>query len=350
MKEITYRIEELFLSKHAVRSVNAGKRDFDEESCPMRTDFQRDRDRILHSKSFRRLRNKTQVFVAPEGDHYRTRLTHTLEVWQIARSLARVLSVNEDLCDAIALGHDLGHTAFGHPGERTLNDLSKNGFVHSEQSLRVVETLENDGKGLNLTPEVRDGILNHQTNGNPKTLEGKVVCFADKIAYINHDIDDAIRAGILKESDLPKDFCDILGHSSQERINTMIKSIYDESYCKDYVKMEPAIYEATYKLRDFLYDNLYNNEEAKIESEKTKRIITALYEYFYNNTDKLPNFYKELLIRYDIDTVICDYISGMSDYYAIDVFEEIFVPSFWSEQLPKNTEDDQLKRLRRNNI
>ncbi|MBQ7408388.1 MAG: deoxyguanosinetriphosphate triphosphohydrolase, partial [Clostridia bacterium] len=291
----------------------------------MRTVFQRDRDRILYSKSFRRLKNKTQVFLSPEGDHYRTRLTHTLDVSQVARSICRYLSLNEDLAEAIALGHDLGHTPFGHAGERCLAKLNPDGFEHNEQSLRVVDVLEKDGKGLNLTFEVRDGILNHKKTGNPITLEGQAVSLADRIAYINHDIDDAIRAGMITANDLPTGPIKVLGETSGSRINTMISSIYKMSNGKNFVKMEDEISTATDELRDFMFNNVYHINAAKQE-DRAMNMISALYGYYKAHPKKMPEFYVGLLKEYDLDRVICDYISSMTDRYAIYVFQEIFIP------------------------
>ncbi|MBQ6922868.1 MAG: deoxyguanosinetriphosphate triphosphohydrolase, partial [Clostridia bacterium] len=259
MKEKTIRIEDAFLSPFACKSKDSLGRVKDEPPCPMRTDFQRDRDRIIYCKAFRRLKNKTQVFFSPEGDHYRTRLTHTLTVSQIARSISRALSLNEDLTEAIALGHDLGHTPFGHSGERILNKLNPKGFLHNEQSVRVVTKLENDGKGLNLTREVVDGILNHKKGNIPMTLEGMAVNYADRIAYINHDIDDAISGGFITDKDLPKDAAALLGKTSSERINAMIMAIYRESEGKNSVKMADAEEQATEELRSFLFRKVYND-------------------------------------------------------------------------------------------
>ena len=326
MKEITLQKEKQFFSPYAQKSDESKGRLRPDDDCPMRTEFQRDRDRIIYSKSFRRLKNKTQVFFSPEGDHYMTRLTHTLDVAQVARSIARCLNLNEDLCEAISLGHDLGHTPFGHTGERVLNDLNPNGFNHNEQSLRVVDVLENDGLGLNLTYEVRDGILEHRKSGNPHTLEGKIVSLSDRIAYLNHDIDDAIRAGIFKEKDLPREVLKILGNSSSERINTMIQSIYRNSIGQSDITMEKKVMQASETLRDFLFKKVYNDLAAKEEEARAHRMLSAMYSYFKNNTSKLPDFYKKLLENYDIDTVISDYISSMTDRYAVFTFEEIFVP------------------------
>lgn len=331
IKDITYKKEEQFLSVYAQKSINSKGRIQNEEECEFRTCFQRDRDRIIHSNSFRRLKNKTQVFLSPDGDHFRTRLTHTLDVSQIARSIARVLSLNEELVEAIALGHDLGHTPFGHAGERVLNRLCSEGFEHSEQSLRVVDVLEHDGKGLNLTYEVRDGIKNHQLKNNiATTLEGRAVCLADKIAYVNHDIDDAIRAEVLSVDKIPKDIIAVLGEKSSRRINTMITSIYRESKGKNCVEMEPEIMDATMRLRDFLNENVYKNCIAKNEEVKAKLMLEQLFTYFKTNIDKIPDNYKKFLEEYSQDRVICDYISSMSDKYAVFVFENIFVPKSWS--------------------
>ncbi len=326
MKETTFLKENEFFSPFATKSAETKGRLKEEEPCDMRTEFQRDRDRIIYSKSFRRLKNKTQVFFSPDGDHYMTRLTHTLDVAQIARSISRCLDLNEDLCEAIALGHDLGHTPFGHAGERILNKLNPNGFEHNRQSLRVVDVLEDDGKGLNLTFEVRDGILEHKKSGHPSTLEGKVVSLSDRIAYVNHDIDDALRAGILTIEDFPKADMEILGKNTSERINTMIKSIYNFSAGKDVVDMEQDVKTATENLRDFMFKYVYLTPFARSEEERASEMISALYGYFKKNPDKLPQFYKDLMSSCDIDTVVSDYISGMTDRYAVYIFEQIFVP------------------------
>ena len=329
MKNKTLQIEKAYLSPFATQSINTQGRLRQEQPCPMRTEFQRDRDRIIHCKAFRRLKNKTQVFFSPEGDHYRTRLTHTLSVSQVARGIARALSLNEDLTEAIALGHDLGHTPFGHSGERILNKLNPKGFLHNEQSGRVVDILENDGKGLNLTREVVDGIINHKMSCVPSTLEGKAVNLADRIAYINHDIDDAINGGFISNEDLPKDIIEILGKTSSQRINTMIYSIYRNSDGKNKVEMEEDIASATNELRTFMFQRVYNQKAFKDEEERADRMISALYEYYRNNLDKLPTFYIGRLDIDNVDTVICDYISGMSDLYAIKMFDQIFVPKNW---------------------
>ena len=329
MKEKTWQKEEMFLSPYATKSKDTEGRLRAEEPCPMRTDFQRDRDRIIHCKAFRRLKNKTQVFFSPEGDHYRTRLTHTLNVSQVARGIARALSLNEDLTEAIALGHDLGHTPFGHSGERILNKLSPNGFTHNEQSGRVVDYLENNGKGLNLTREVVDGIINHKINSNPKTLEGKAVSLADRIAYINHDIDDAIDGGFITVKDLPKDAVELLGETSRQRINTMLMSIQKCSDGKNKVEMERPVADATMELRTFLFERVYNDKTFRDEETRADRMLSALYEYYMKNQNKLPEFYLERLEIDDASTVLCDYISGMSDMYAVKTFNEIFVPKNW---------------------
>ena len=326
VKEQTLKKEELFLSPYAVKSQNTLGRVNSEVPCSMRTEFQRDRDRIIYSRAFIRLKNKTQVFFSPEGDHYLTRLTHTLDVSQIARSIARALSLNEDLTEAIALGHDLGHTPFGHAGERVLSKLSPNGFKHNEQSLRVVDVLENSGKGLNLTFEVRDGILNHKTGTHPKTLEGQVVSLSDRIAYLNHDVDDAVRKGVITQDELPKKVLDVLGATSRERINKMISSAYENSLCKDKVSLHSEVDEAMTELRNFMFDRVYMMDTAKREEERAGHMLSCMYDYFYNNKDKLPKMYKELLDSYDLSTVICDYLSGMTDRYAIKVFTQIFIP------------------------
>lgn len=316
-----------FLLMRNIRKIRAGER---EEPCAMRTDFQRDRDRLIYCKSFRRLKNKTQVFFSPQGDHYITRLTHTLDVAQISRSIARALSLNEDLAEAIALGHDLGHTPFGHSGERILNRLNPDGFQHNVQSLRVVDVLEKDGRGLNLTFEVRDGILNHKKSGKPATLEGKCVSLADRIAYINHDLDDAVRAGLLSLEDIPKDIIDVLGNTSKQRINTAITSIYNNSNGKNDVKMDKPVEEASENLRTFMFQRVYYSKTAKSEEEKAERMLTAMYEYFIENCNEMPQTYISLLDKYPREQVVCDYISSMTDRYAMFKFSSIFVPKGWT--------------------
>jgi dGTPase len=323
------------LSPHAAKSKYSQGRQRPEEPCPVRTAFQRDRDRIIHSKAFRRLKHKTQVFIAPLGDHYVTRLTHTLEVAQIARTIARALNLNEDLTEAIALGHDLGHTPFGHIGEDTLNELYHRGFRHNEQSLRVVELLENEGHGLNLTWEVRDGILHHSKEresirgGEAGTLEGEVVRISDSIAYINHDIDDAIRAGMLSEGDLPLAAITVLGNTRSLRINTMVVDIIDCCWPsmgdireRPSIAMSPEVLEATDTLRDFLFQRVYNIRSAQEESEKAREIIRALYRYFKENAEKMPAEYR--FYSDELERRVVDYIAGMTDQYAMRMAEELF--------------------------
>lgn len=325
-KERTFRKENEFFSPFAAFSEKTKGREKAESPCPMRTEYQRDRDRIIYSKAFRRLKNKTQVFFSPEGDHYMTRLTHTLDVAQIARSIARCLALNEDLAEAIALGHDLGHTPFGHSGERVLAKLNPRGFEHNRQSLRVVEYLENDGEGLNLTYEVRDGIVEHKKTGRPHTLEGKIVSFSDRIAYLNHDIDDALRAGIIRESDLPENTVKILGNNTSERINTMITSIYLNSFGKNDVALGNEVGKAADDLRAFMFDRVYVGSAAQAEEGKATKMLETMYEYFKANTDELPEFYRGELDNFDADTVVSDYISSMTDRYAVYAYESIFVP------------------------
>lgn len=329
MKEKTLLFEQTFLSPYAKKSADSVGRLRPEEPCPMRTDFQRDRDRIIHCKAFRRLKNKTQVFFSPEGDHYRTRLTHTLTVSQVARGIARALSLNEDLTEAIALGHDLGHTPFGHSGERILNKLNPAGFKHNVQSGRVVDFLEGDGAGLNLTREVVDGIINHKQNCNPKTLEGKAVSLADRIAYINHDIDDAIDGGFITFEELPQDLIAILGKTSSKRINTMIFSIFKRSEGENRVEMEPEIAEATAALRAFLFERVYNDDTFRKEETKAERMITSLYEYYKNKPSELPDFYRNEAETFGVDTALSDYISGMSDTFVVKEFTKLFIPDKW---------------------
>ncbi|HOV68718.1 MAG TPA: deoxyguanosinetriphosphate triphosphohydrolase [Clostridia bacterium] len=331
MREFTQELENKYLSKYAALSAKSKGRERHEEPCALRTDFQRDRDRILHCKSFRRLKHKTQVFLAPAGDHYRTRLTHTLEVAQISRTISRSLRLNEDLTEAIALGHDLGHTPFGHAGERTLARISGTDFSHNRQSLRIVEVLEG-GSGLNLTWEVRDGILNHTLSGNPATCEGKVVSWADRIAYINHDIDDAIRAEIITEEDLPRELVEILGNTSSKRINTMVRDIVFTSQDSPDITMSGEILDATLRLRQYLFDNIYVKSAAKTEEKKAEHILSELYEYFISNIADLPEEYKRNIDLYGEEQVVCDYLAGMTDTYALDVFSSLFIPSPWSKR------------------
>ena len=328
IREHYEEIESNILSSFAALSVNSKGRTICIDKCDIRTEYQRDRDRIIHSKSFRRLKHKTQVFIAPEGDHYRTRLTHTLEVSQIARTIARALRLNEDLTEAIALGHDLGHTPFGHTGESVLNEICIYGFKHNEQSLRVVEKLE-DGRGMNLTYEVRDGILNHCGNSMASTLEGIIVKYADRIAYINHDIDDAIRAGIIKTNDIPEEYLSILGHTHSKRINNMITDIISSSIDKDNISMSENVKDATDKLREFMFKNVYIGSKAKNEEKKAKYLINELYKYFKINYDELPQEFRDRLKSDGLDNIVCDYIAGMTDIYAVNTFNRLFVPSPW---------------------
>ena len=324
--------ESLLLSPYATRTADSRGRDIYMEPCPMRGEFQRDRDRIIHCQSFRRLMYKTQVFLAPAGDHYRTRLTHTLEVTQIARIMARSLRLNEDLTEAAALGHDLGHTPFGHAGEDALRKCYDPDFAHYRQSLRVVEKLEKDGRGLNLCWEVRDAIVNHTGRSVAATPEGQLIKFADRIAYINHDIDDAIRAGILSKEDLPRELTEVLGDSHSRRINTMVASVLEASYNSATISMTPHVQEATDRLRSFLFENVYLNPKAKAEETKAKEVVSALFEHYVGNPDRLPERYRRRIGTDEEETVeraVADFISGMTDRYAIETYQERFVPRVW---------------------
>lgn len=322
--------EKTYLSKYATLSINSKGRKEIEEQCNIRTVFQRDRDRIIHSKSFRRLKHKTQVFIAPEGDHFRTRLTHTLEVNQIARTIARALRLNEDLTEAISLGHDLGHTPFGHTGERILNDLHPKGFEHNKQSIRVIDFLENhnDKNGLNLTLEVREGIIKHSGENNSMSLEGQIVKYADRIAYINHDIDDAIRAKIISENQLPRESLKILGNTHGERINTMILDIIQNSKDKDQISMSEDIGRETENLRKFMFKYVYLNKNAKSEEDKAEYVITGIYNYYLKNMDKLPEAHLKIYenLSAEKEDIVCDYIAGMTDRYVVNIFTELFIP------------------------
>lgn len=322
--------EKEILSPYATLSVNTRGRLREEEQCDIRPVFQRDRDRILHCKSFRRLKDKTQVFLTPDGDHYRTRMTHTLEVSQNARTIAKALHLNEDLVEAIALGHDLGHTPFGHAGERALNSICPLGFKHNEQSLRTVDVLEKDGQGLNLTFEVRDGILNHQTESTPATLEGKIVRLSDKIAYIHHDMDDAIRGHILTEEDIPEEIGEVLGYTCGERLDHFIHDIITNSLGKDDIRMSPPVEEAMKKLRRFMFVHVYQNPAAKGEEGKAEILVETLYNYYLCHIDLLP---KELLSLLDQgeykERIVCDYIGSMTDRFAMAQYEELFIPKSW---------------------
>lgn len=330
IRENLERLENEYLSPYAAHSRDSKGRRRPEEQCDIRPVYQRDRDRILHSKSFRRLKDKTQVFLTPEGDHYRTRLTHTLEVSQNARTIAKALRMNEDLVEAIALGHDLGHTPFGHAGERALNAVCPYGFSHSRQSVRTVDLLEKGGQGLNLTYEVRDGILNHQTEGSPATLEGKIVRFSDKIAYIHHDMDDAIRAGILREEDVPGEIGEVIGYTTGERLDHFIHDIVTASYDKNDIVMSEPVAEAMRKLRQFMFERVYQNKEAKSEEGKAEMLIQTLYSYYRHHLELLS---EELLCLVEQgepeEQIVCDYIGAMTDRFAIAKYEEIYIPKSW---------------------
>lgn len=319
------------LSPYAAFSRESKGRERFEAECDIRTVYQRDRDRILHSKAFRRLKDKTQVFLSPQGDHYRTRLTHTLEVSQTARTVAKALGLNEDLVEAIALGHDLGHTPFGHAGEAALNQVCPEGFAHYKQSVRVVELLEKDGTGLNLSWEVRDGILNHRTAGNPSTLEGQVVRLCDKISYIHHDMDDAERAGIITEDDIPITIRVVLGGTSRERLNSLIHDIVISSSGQDQIRMSEEVADGMKALRELMFTYVYRSPVAKKEETKAKRMLTELYLHYMKHPGQISGEYQRRTANGEpVERVVCDYISGMSDQYSIDKFQEIFVPKGWN--------------------
>ena len=322
LREEAEKREEILLSPLASLSSRTRGRQKPEEPCPIRTEYQRDRDRIIHCKAFRRLKHKTQVFISPSGDHYRTRLTHTLEVAQISRTIARALCLNEDLTEAIALGHDLGHTPFGHSGEEALNEVVPGGFKHNLQSLRVVEVLEG-GSGLNLTWEVRDGIAHHTGPEKPRTLEGRIICYADRIAYINHDIDDALRAGIIDQKELPQSCLRVLGDNHRQRIDTMVTDMIHYSWQKGEIAMSPEVQQATDTLRSFLFEKVYIGSRAKTEEGKAKRLLQQLYHYYIEHPEELPP------ARTDGDLArrACDYIAGMTDSYALLLYSRLFVPA-----------------------
>lgn len=321
--------EKKILSDRACLACNSKGRVNDEEECVIRTCFQRDRDRIIHSQSFRRLKHKTQVFLAPSGDHYRTRLTHTLEVSQIARTIARALELNEDLTEAIALGHDLGHTPFGHAGERALDKLTSTGFKHYEQSVRVVEKLEKNGKGLNLTDEVRNGILCHTKGQEAYTLEGQIIRIADKIAYINHDIDDAIRAEVMAEEDIPLSLRLQLGMTKSERINNMVLDVIKTSRTNDFIRMSDDFYTGFIDLHDFMFSAVYTNPVCKGEESKAVDMLEKIYYYYIKHIEKMPGEYINIAQTDGDERAVCDYIAGMSDTYALKIFNQLFVPMFW---------------------
>ncbi len=322
--------EEDYLSPYAAKSKNSKGRLREETECDIRPVFQRDRDRIIHCKAFRRLKDKTQVFLTPEGDHYRTRLTHTLEVSQNARTIAKALKLNEELVEAIALGHDLGHTPFGHAGERALNRVCPLGFDHSVQSVRTVDRLEKNGHGLNLTYEVRDGILNHQTSGRPHTLEGKVVRLSDKIAYIHHDMDDAVRAGILRESDVPEEIRAVLGSTPGERLDCFIHDIVTNSMDQNDIIMSEQVGRAMRDIRQFMFDNVYKNPIAKSEEIKAEMLMETLYHHYMTHVDAMPEEFLRLLSEGEPrEQVVCDYVGAMTDRFAIALYSDIFVPKSW---------------------
>ena len=320
------------LSPYASHAADSSGREVPEDECDIRTCYMRDRDRIVHCKSFRRLKDKTQVFLSPRGDHYRTRMMHTLEVSQTARTVARCLRLNEDLVEAIALGHDLGHTPFGHAGERALNEVCPLGFLHFEQSVRVARVLEKEGKGLNLTREVLDGMLNHGTARHPSTLEGQTVRLCDKISYVHHDVDDAERAGILKEEDIPHHLRSLLGFSTRERLNTFIHDIVRFSAERREVAMSPEIEKGLRELRVFLFENLYTNPAAKSEEVKAATMLKAMYEYYVNHPETMAKEYTDMVRKRgeSVERAACDYISGMTDQYAKQKFSEIYIPKSWS--------------------
>ena len=324
-----------FLSPLACHAAESKGRQFDEEQCEYRTDFQRDRDRIVHSKAFRRLIHKTQVFLAPEGDHYRTRLTHTLEVQQIARTIARILAYNEDLTEAIALGHDLGHTPFGHVGEKVLNKIHPGGFEHNVQSLRTVDIIEDTSRrrGLNLTYEVRDGILNHRGPVTPATLEGQIVKISDRIAYINHDIDDAIRSGVLTFEQLPEREVSILGSTHADRINNLIVDLCKNSEGKDTISLSPEFAGSLDRLREFMFENVYSSKKVRGVSDldKVERIISSLYSYYMEHPDEIPGIYKQIEKEEGTAVAVKDLISGMTDRYALNLYDKLFVPQGWRQ-------------------
>ena len=329
IREISENNEKLILSPYATLSSDTKGREKWEEKCDIRTEFQRDRDRVIHSKSFRRLKHKTQVFLSPESDHYRTRLTHTLEVSQIARTIARALRLNEDLTEAIALAHDLGHTPFGHAGERALNDIVDGGFTHFEQSVRVCRVIEKGGKGLNLTAEVLDGVLNHTKGEWPHTPEGKIVRYSDRIAFINHDIDDAITAGIITENDLPRGACEYLGNSKSQRINSLVNSIITSSTGAD-IKMDAETQNNFDIMYKFMFDFVYTNPVAKSEESKVKGIIDGIYGHILKHPETLSSEYKKILESDGVSRAAADYIAGMTDHFAVTKFESIYIPKSWS--------------------
>ncbi len=329
-REQTQQREKDTLSPRACLSSGARGRERPEPECGVRTSFQRDVDRIVYSKAFRRLKHKTQVFLEPEGDHYRTRMTHTLEVTRIARTIARALSLNEDLTEAVALGHDLGHTPFGHAGERALNELMPGGFAHYEQSVRVVERLEKGGEGLNLTWEVRDGIRCHTKGAPAATLEGQIVRLADQIAYINHDIEDALRGEVIFPTDIPLEISCVLGFSLSERIDTLVRDVIRASGAGDSVCQSPEAAEAMGALKEFMFENVYTNPLAKGEEGKAQEMIRLLFRHYRENPDELPDDFQAIRAEEGADRAVCDYIAGMTDSFAVERFQKIFIPQGWS--------------------
>ena len=333
MREDLEKREKEILSPMAAKSGESRGRAFPEDKCRIRTEFQRDRDRIIHSKSFRRLMHKTQVFLAPEGDHFRTRLTHTIEVSQIARTIARALNLNEDLTEAIALGHDLGHTPFGHNGEDVLNSVHPGGFHHNLQSLRVVDVLEatSSRRGMNLTAEVRDGIVNHTGSGRPFTLEGQVVKISDRVAYINHDIDDALRSGVISMEDIPKTALELFGYSHRERINNMVTDLVKNSDGREEISQSPQFREELNKLRTFMFSHVYKSGRVKREEDlaKVEVVISSLYNYFLRDPSKLPDDLRQVAEEDGVNEAVKDYIAGMTDRFALNIYTELFVPKSW---------------------
>ena len=330
LREQTQRREDSLLSPFACRSAQSRGRARQEKECDIRTPFQRDIDRIVYSKAFRRLKHKTQVFLQPEGDHYRTRMTHTLEVSRIARTIARALDLNEDLTETIALGHDLGHTPFGHAGERMLAQLMPEGFAHYQQSVRVVDRLEKNGQGLNLTWEVRNGILCH-TKGTPAaTLEGQVVRLADHIAYINHDIEDALRGGVIFPMDIPLEVSNVLGFTHGDRINTLVHDAITASQGQDHIVQSHPVEEAMLALKDFMFASVYTNPLAKGEEGKAQNMLQALFQYYQGNPDELPSDFQTIRLEDGVDRAVCDYIAGMTDPFAVEKYKELFIPKGWT--------------------
>ena len=327
LREMQEHREYTLLSKYAAYSDQSQGRDYASELCDIRTIYQQDRDKIIHSKAFRRLNGKTQVFLTPEGDHYRTRMTHTLEVAQIARTIARALRLNEDLAEAIAMGHDLGHTPFGHAGERALDAVAPFGFKHYIQSVRVADVIEKDGKGLNLTEEVLNGIICHTKGEQAFTLEGRLVRLADRIAYLNHDIDDAERAGVMSENDIPKEIRDVLGYSKSKRINTLVMSAIENS--KDDIVLESSVKGAFDELHDFMFKNVYTNPVCKGEEHKAVDMLQWLYNFYLKNPDRLSPEMMKIAEAEGVDRAVTDYIAGMTDRYAVAVFDDLFVPKSW---------------------